>query len=216
MKPLTNVIFDINYYTARARRVLPDLSPPVVGRLSLRRGRRRPRHRLPHALPPQTPSQGRQNSEQNGHNHLEIFFCQFCEMGEVKFYCLSMEVITCTLVQGQFCLKSVCSCVKSLVENQSGGPNYIECPKCNTASDPSTTHFNTDRILLTFVTIYPVASSSVFLYSMNGHCYRFPVQSGATCPRQGPWRTAWCPRACPASRTTTPSRSRTTSRTASR
>ena len=24
------------------------------------------------------------------------------------------------------------SCVKSLVENQSGGPNYIECPKCNT------------------------------------------------------------------------------------
>jgi hypothetical protein len=26
------------------------------------------------------------------------------------------------------------SCVKSLVENQSGGPNFIECPKCNTVS----------------------------------------------------------------------------------
>ena len=26
------------------------------------------------------------------------------------------------------------SCVKSLVENQSGGPNYIECPECKTVS----------------------------------------------------------------------------------
>ena len=35
----------------------------------------------------------------------------------------------------QFCINfNVYSCVKSLVENQSGGPNYIECPKCNTAS----------------------------------------------------------------------------------